>query len=302
VIEKKEIIVVVIVILLIGLRVVAYAPSFLKNKNLPIKMEKAVRKDPFVGMEVEAKSAVVWDAREDRVLFAKNENTQLPLASLAKIMTARVALLGGGDVAVVTRKAISEEGDSGLLVGEKWRMSDLARLTLVSSSNDGASSLAAAWVGAEKVQGETTSFVETMNEETRSLGLNETYFLNETGLDISPSLSGAYGSAKDIAKLFYSTVAMYPEIFEATSRREFKTLSLENRAHEFKNTNTEVEKTIGIIASKTGFTDIAGGNLAILIDVGINHPIAIVVLGSSERGRFHDIKKLADAAILAVSI
>lgn len=300
--QKHDIIVILIAILLIGTQLFLHPPTFLKNKELSLNTKTAVKTDPFMGMEIEAKSAIVWDAKEDKILFAKNEDTQLPLASLAKIMTARVALKGGMDVAIITKEAIQEEGDSGLLVGEKWQTSSLAKLTLVSSSNDGASSLALAWAGVAQSQNKTISFVDAMNEEAKSLELAQTYFLNETGLDLSPSLSGAYGSAKDTAKLFYSTVAMRPDVFEATSQNDFKTASIENKIHKFKNTNSNVEKITGIIASKTGFTNLADGNLAILIDIGINHPIAIVVLGSSENGRFTDTEKLVTATIQAVSI
>lgn len=300
--SRREIIIIIVAILLIGIQLFLHPPAFLKNKETQIKIAVVAKPDPFKGIDIEAKSAIVWDARDDKILFAKNETSQLPLASLAKIMTARVALKGGVDIAVITKEAIAGEGDSGLLVGEKWQVSNLAKLTLVSSSNDGASSMAAAWVGAEQAQGKNISFVDAMNEEAKFLGLAQTYFLNETGLDISPSLSGAYGSAKDVAKLFYNTVAMHPDVFETTGLNNLKTASMGNKVHKFKNTNTDVEKITGIIASKTGFTDLAQGNLTVLIDTGINHPVAVVVLGSSEKGRFSDTEKLVAAAIQAVSI
>jgi D-alanyl-D-alanine carboxypeptidase len=298
--DKKEIIILIVVVLLAGIQYAVRTPGFLKGRPLPA--ETAVKPDPFAGMEIEAKSAIVWDALDDKILFAKNENVQLPLASLAKIMTARVALKGGMDVAVVTKEAIREEGDNGLLVGEEWWVPDLTRLTLVSSSNDGAHSLAAAWVAVKEASGEKFSFVDAMNEEAKSLGLAETYFLNETGLDVSSSVSGAYGSAKEIAKLLYATVTMYPNIFEATSKGKIKALSIGDKIHELKNTNGGVEKTIGIVASKTGYTTLAGGNLAIVIDAGVMHPVVVAVLGSSEDGRFTDVSKLVDAAVQAVSI
>ena len=304
-VSKRDIIVIILFIALIGFQFFDQLAISLKNSILSQNFGgiRQTRQIPnlFENMEIEAKSAIVWDAKDNRVLFAKNEHVQLPLASLTKIMTAYVALKAGGEVATVSKQAVEEEGDSGLLVGEKWNLPDLAKLTLVSSANDGARSLAASWVGSGKPEGEATSFTEAMNAEAKSLGLFQTYFLNETGLDISEKTAGAYGSAEDIAKLFYKTVVDYPAIFEATSRGELTAYSLEHKKHLVKNTNDNVEKITGIVASKTGFTPLAGGNLVIIIDVGINHPIVVSVLGSSSSGRFIDARKLIEGAVAIIS-
>jgi D-alanyl-D-alanine carboxypeptidase len=65
--------------------------------------------------------------------------------------------------------------------------------------------------------------------------------------------------------------------------------------HTFANTNQDVEHIPNLLLSKTGFTDLAGGNLVVVYDAGINHPVAIVVLGSTEEGRFTDVKTLLNA-------
>ena len=71
----------------------------------------------------------------------------------------------------------------------------------------------------------------------------------------------------------------------------------EEFTHEGINTNTEITKLPQVLASKTGFTDLAGGNLAVVVDVGLNHPVVIVVLGSSKEGRFSDVEFLAWASV-----
>ncbi len=303
--NKKDIVVIILFVTLIGFQFFHQAAVSIKNSILSATstgQKNAPQKpDFFADIPLEAKAAIVWDARDNRVLFAKNEKVQLPIASLAKIMTAYMALGAGEAIATVSRQAVGEEGDSGLLVGEKWNLPDLVKLTLVSSVNDGADSIAAAWVGAEKTKGNEASFVDAMNAQARNFGLSQTYFLNETGLDISTETAGAYGSAEDIAKLFYKTVTAYPAIFEATSRLELTAYSLERKKHVVTNTNGDVEKITGIIASKTGFSALSGGNLAVIIDAGLNHPVVITVLGSSFNGRFSDVEKLVAAAILAVS-
>jgi len=107
--------------------------------------------------------------------------------------------------------------------------------------------------------------------------------LNETGLDVSNYISGGYGSASDVAKLVAYALKTSPDLFEAT---------LNNSPL---NTNPYATTTTLLIASKTGLTDLAGGNLAIVFDAGFNHPVISVVLGSSEKGRFIDTQKLIEA-------
>jgi D-alanyl-D-alanine carboxypeptidase len=63
------------------------------------------------------------------------------------------------------------------------------------------------------------------------------------------------------------------------------------------NTNVVIDKIPNLIASKTGYTDLAGGNLVIAFDAGLNHPIIISVLGSTEKGRFSDVLQLVQATL-----
>ncbi len=289
--------------------VFVFIAALLFLSNLPAGKEnppaaKIIQKDnPFAGIEIGAKSAIVWDAKENSILFSKNKSAQLPVASLAKIMTTLVVLDEGVATTTVEKKAVMEEGDSGLLTGELWEVKNLAKLTLVASANDGASSLSNAWLLAKSANTETAGnqlFVDAMNEEAESLQLSETYFLNETGLDVSAALSGGYSSAENIARLFYHAAVSYPEVFEATGQKRLSVESLGNKTHTVKNTNEYAEQFPGIVASKTGFTDLAGGNLVVMIDIGINHPVVAVVLGSTTEGRFVDVKKLIEAAISVV--
>ena len=71
--------------------------------------------------------------------------------------------------------------------------------------------------------------------------------------------------------------------------------------HHVINTNDLVDQIPGMIGSKTGYTDLAGGNLVLLVDIGIDHPIAIAVLGSTRDERFSDVKKLIDATTNSIT-
>lgn len=259
------------------------------RKMSPIKI------DPFATISLQAKSAYVWDMKNKKVIFAKNANDILPLASITKIMTADVAseLIAPNTIVSISNADLSQEGDSGLFVNERWNFKKLLDFTLAVSSNDGASALANA---------ASSNFVEKMNEKARSLGLSSMRFYNPTGLDESLTLSGAYGSAADVAKLFSYTQQNHPEIFNATRYASFKTTSLDNFSHTAVNTDEEINNIPGIIGSKTGFSDLAGGNLAVIYDAAVNYPIIVVVLGSTYNERFSDVTSLIKATNQSLSI
>lgn len=263
-----------------------------------------VTQGEFPAVTLEAKSAYVYDARTKAVLFAKNENTRLPLASLTKVMAALVAkeISPTYGTVTVTREALSIEGDSGLKAGERWSLKDLLDFSLVSSSNDGiravALSLGAlsnATVGSEEI---VDDFVRSMNKKALELDLKNTYFWNETGLDESEVKGGAYGSAKDMATLLEYVISREPALLEATREKETTLISLDKFEHVARNTNSLASAIPGLIASKTGFTSTAGGNLVFAFDPELGHPIVISILGSSAEGRFEDARKLVEATLV----
>lgn len=250
----------------------------------------------FDNLFLEAKAVYVWDIKNDEVLYEKNSTLQLPLASLNKIMTAIVALEGKTETIVINSEDIRATGDSGLKQGEHFEKKEIVKLMLTSSSNDAASAIASNYgdvsVGVDSKQ----RFIEAMNSKAEELGLEQTYYLNESGLDLTETISGGHGSAKDIARLLYYGVAHYSDIFSVTTETIEK-ISSKERSHLVKNTNTVVETFPGILASKTGFTDMAQGNLAVVFNLGLDRPIAVVVLGSTYDGRFEDTKKLVSTTI-----
>jgi D-alanyl-D-alanine carboxypeptidase len=251
---------------------------------------KVVLVNPFENLSLEAQAAYVFDKRTGKVLFAKNEEAQLPLASLTKVMTALVASEVPGDTVV-------SEG------GERWSLKNLLEYTLVVSSNSGASAIAGAG-GAlflnqrkDTESEDTDFFIKKMNEEARTLHLSQTFYLNPSGLDVDENLSGAYGSAKDMALLFNHVLKEKPALMEATTYGSLRFDSLDGTSHLAKNTNLDAHTIPGLLASKTGYTDLAGGNLVIAFDAGLAHPVIVAVLGSSQEGRFTDVEKLVAASL-----
>jgi D-alanyl-D-alanine carboxypeptidase len=258
-----------------------------KDEELVITPEK--KESLFENLEVEAKAALVWDVSKKEVLFEKNPEAQLPLASLSKVLLAKVAVdnIGRYGTVEITRDSLLSEGDSGLFLNEEWILENLIDLTLVSSSNDGAKAIA----GAFRALSGNPDIVGVMNREAKELELNQTYFLNESGLDKGGSLSGAYGSARDMVILFEKVLKENPELLEATSFPKLRVSSLDS-FHEVTNTNNLTETLPGVIASKTGFTELAGGNLVMVFEIGPGKKYIIAVMGSSLEERFKDMEKL----------
>lgn len=252
------------------------------------EVEELPRKIDENKVLVTAEAAIVYDIKNDEILYRKNMHKQVPLASVTKVMTAIVAQeqFSEDDKITVTLDAIEQEGDSGLFANEAWYAKHLAQLVLISSSNDGAKALSQAL----STRGE--NFVDVMNAKAQELGLTQTYFLNESGLDVSETVSGGYGSAYDTAQLLGYALSHHYELFVPTQYEEATFYSLNYGEHRLSNTNKDVRSIPSLLVSKTGFTDLAGGNLGIVFEKEPNHPIAVVVLGSTQDDRFTDVEKL----------
>jgi D-alanyl-D-alanine carboxypeptidase len=237
-----------------------------------------------------ATAAIIYDPTDGRILFAKDPDQALPLASLTKLMTAQVIL---GSVSpdtdvTITAADLAPGGDwnGGLKVGDVVSVASLLKVALIASSNDAIAS-AVSSVGPD--------YLAKMNASAQSMGLTNMYFLNPTGLDIDATTSGAYGSAYDVARLAANFYAHYPQYFELT---EAPNVSVERDGQALSGVATAAPllATPGFIAAKTGYTDLAGGNLVVVFDVEIDHPLVAVVLGSTEDGRFTDMLSLIKAA------
>ncbi len=133
-----------------------------------------------------------------------------------------------------------------------------------------------------------------MNMEAVKLGLTKTYFSNPTGLDVDLETAGAYGSARDMAVLAAYFLTQHPALFEATTRSSM-TISSQGNTLTAAATDLPVLNIPGLIGAKTGYTDLAGGNLVAAVDIGIGHPLIIAVLGSTEDARFTDVQAIVKA-------
>lgn len=252
-----------------------------------------------------AQSAIVFDAETGHVLYDYRASEAMPLASITKVMTALAitSLLQGSDTLTITQNAIETEGYDTLHVGEKWTVDDLVDFMLITSSNKAAQALHDAGRAELESRAETAQlgnldprkdvFIEYMNVLAKRIGMQATTFTNATGLDTNnDTVATNFGSARDVAQLFAYILQHKPRLIEATKDDSSLLRSQTGMQHNAITTNKAISEIPGLIGGKTGFTDIAGGNLAVAFDVEPGHPVVLVVLGSGKDERFADILTL----------
>ena len=246
----------------------------------------------FADIALRAKAAIVYDLTTGETLYEHNADAQLPLASLTKLLTvyAGQSVLSENSLVPITDTALSAEGDNGFSVGDTFTFKDAAALALVASSNDAASAI-------EEAARTRKSNEDFLLAAAASAGLSQTYAVNGTGLDENEEVSGGYGSARDVALLSGALLAVAPDIARLSTKSSISVATTNGKTITVENTNEDMVRLPNVLLSKTGFTDLAGGNLVIVFDAGIGHPIAVAVLGSTREGRFTDVARLTAATL-----
>lgn len=242
--------------------------------------------------DVRARAAIAIDATTGDVLFERDADHVLPLASLTKVMATLVVLdsIPKDETITISDAAVKEEGDNGLKAGYAFHRDDLLAFMLVESSNDAAHAFREVYEGREG-----RSFIDAMNEKAIALDMPTLHFRTEHGLDTEEG-SGGEGSARDVAALLLYVWEHASDIFSETGEQLLAvpaTLGDETIVLTAENTNKAILAIPGRVLSKTGMTDLAGGNLGMVVEKGPLHPIIIVVLGSTEYGRFDDVETIA---------
>lgn len=271
-----------------------FIPPAYQRSEAPISVATSTAPDAFAQISVEAKAAIVYDLATGKTLYAKHPDAQLPLASLTKLLTvyAAFAELSPTTPITIPSEATRLELPRAFNAGQVFSLSDLARLTLTASLNDGAAAIASATAErANRTQEAMLAGVAT------ALNLSQTYAVNGSGLDVTAAISGGYGSAFDLARLAGALVRIAPKESFATTESSAYAVSQGGTAYTVSNTDPVVDTIPRLLLSKTGYTDLAGGNLVLVFDAGIEHPIAVVVLGSSKKERFTDGTALVAATL-----
>lgn len=237
---------------------------------------------------VTAKSCVLMDLDSGEILLAKNENEQLPPASITKIMTLILCFeaLDNGmlslDDTVTASTNASQKGGSQIWLKENETMTvhELLKATAIASANDACTALG------EKIAGDEEAFVVMMNERAKKLGLENTHFENCSGLD--DTAENHYSSALDIA-------IMSRELMKHEKVKEYTTIwmdSLRDGATQLVNTNKLIRFYEGATGLKTGTTSKAGYCISATAERNGVKLCAVILGADTGDHRFEDAKKL----------
>lgn len=249
------------------------------QNNLPDGLPEDNNQTPFV-LGINAKSAISVESNlqvVNKIIFEKDSNVQLPIASLTKLMTAVIVLENYNLTDTVTVSSIADSQDAmkqDVKFGDTFTVENFLDIMLISSSNRSAYALS-------EVIGEKR-FVELMNQKAKDLGLENTVFADPTGLS-SADVSTAY----DLSKLAQYILKNYPRIADVSKEKQlfipgFGTVET---------TNQLIGQIPDIVCGKTGFTTDANGCLLLVINNQKNNDYLInVVLGADDR--FSEMQKL----------
>ncbi len=241
--------------------------------------------------KLQAKHVLVSNLTTGQVLFDKDSLAIQPLASLAKLMTAITAKEIAKSwakppqrIKLVAKSGAYTAADREVAAGGYMKYDDLISYMLLSSSNFAAQSLANNIMP-------YSSFMSYVNFTAKKLGLANSRFINASGLTNDDGTLST-GNAVDVMKTLGIIVTKYPELATATRSEDAVIKTSTGKLINIDNTNKSLEKIKGIFLGKTGYTDEAGGNLAIVLELNGSY-YGIVVLGSTLEGRFSDVEYLA---------
>jgi len=255
-----------------------------KNKKLyqPQKTDNTSEAD----IVINAQSAIVFDPDSGEIKFQKNPNVQLAPASITKIATISVALenLKTDQLIEISQKAADQEPNKIVMkAGEKLKLDDLLYGLMMISANDGAYAIA------EAIPGGYDKFIEKMNQKVKSLGLTNTNFKNPSGLDDESH----YSSAFDIATLTRYALLVHPELIKYAGKKDDHSVypTDKNESHWWGHISGMLYRYPGMIAAKTGYTDIANSTF---IGIAQRNGKRMVVVFLNSKDANGDVVKLLD--------
>lgn len=243
--------------------------------------------------KIEAKAALIFELNKNKILYQKNIEQVLPIASLTKLMTALIVLekMDLEEAIIISKEALAAYGDKGdLVLNEKISVKNLLYILLIESSNDAAIALA------EYYQQKTgNDFVSLMNKKAEELTIAKTFFADPSGYNLAN-----VSTAKEVVELIRYSFSQ-PIIWQILRTPTISLSSIDGQInHYLVNTDELLNRLPNIIGGKTGYTEEAQGCLALvikkepsyLITSGESERLAIVILGAQER--FLQTEKLID--------
>ena len=224
-----------------------------------------------------------------KILFSKNEEKALPIASLTKLVSAIIVLENYklDDKITVSSSAATKEGDANFFAqGEVFYVNDLLSALLIESSNKATQALADA-IGEKK-------FIDLMNSKTKEIGMENSFFINPTGLDPDkPQTKFNYSTANDLAMLARNLIEM-PLIQELTTlKRRNVYLAEDGFHHQARSTNELLGEIPNILIGKTGNTPLAQKCLLIVYQ-SPNKDGYIISIILNAQDNFAEMRKLVN--------
>ena len=238
---------------------------------------------------LKATSAILVEANTKQILYAKDENKQIPIASLTKIMSVYLVMeaIANNEITYETMiktsaKAHGVEGSSVYLnLGEEFTLRELLYAIEVRSANDATVAVA------EAVAGSQGEFVNRMNQKAEELGMLNTYYRDCTGL----TDAGHYSTVKDLSIVTSALINEYKNIFEFSSTLEKEFRNKEHRDYQYMvNRNNLLNYYDGASGLKTGFTSAAG---YCLVGTAQRGDISLIAIVTGEIDNNHRVAETA---------
>lgn len=225
-------------------------------------------------LALKSQSAIILDAQNEQVIYDKNADKVVPIASITKLMTAMVILdarLSPNDIITIDNADVDKlkHTASRLRVGSSYPRHELLRLSLMSSENRATAALGRTYPGGME------AFVAAMNRKAQQIGMHNSHFIEPTGLS-----SNNVSTARDLAKLVAAS-NRYAVIRDFSTTAQHSVTPINRRGHiQYVNSNSLVRsQQWEIDVSKTGYLNEAGRCLVMQVNIS-EQPIVIVLLNS----------------------
>ncbi|MEM7384903.1 MAG: D-alanyl-D-alanine carboxypeptidase family protein [Verrucomicrobiota bacterium] len=230
-----------------------------------------------------AKSVAIIDALTGDTLYEKNPTEERPVASTQKMLTAiLISERGDLDEIITVAKTDTNTVPSiiGIKTGEQYSRRQLLKALIVKSGNDAARALARDYAGSQ------VKFAKAMNERAVALGMEQSNFVNASGLTVAKQ----HSSARDIARLAYAAYRI-PIIRETAELHELTFVKPDGSSVIFESTNDLLKLSPYCTGFKTGYTN-ASGRCLVSTGTHGDRSVIVVVLGSTWTGVWPDSHKL----------
>lgn len=240
-------------------------------------------------LSINAKSGILLDYQTNTVIYSKNEIEHLPIASMCKIMTLVLCFeaienneISLSDSIIVSENASGMGGSQVFLENNgQYMVGELIKSIVVASANDACVAMA------EKLCGSEGNFVLKMNEKAKELGMNDTVFVNCTGLP----QAGQYSCAKDVSIMFRELLK-YEDYYKFSRIWTDVVMHPKGRKTEISNTNKLIRFYKGCDSGKTGYTSEAGHCLSASAIRNGMRIICVVIGAPSSKERFANVSQM----------